>query len=143
MEQAGYSQRRACGLVGMKPKTFCYASRWADDMEVRQRLRALAAERRLHGEGVRLNHKRLFRFYRQERLGVRKRGGRKRALGTRSSMALLEVPNQRWSLDFVSDTFNDGRRFQALTVVNDFIRECLGPACARSNRMWRRGRVGP
>jgi hypothetical protein len=50
--------------------------------------------RRLHillrREGLRLNHKRLFRLYREERLGVRKRGGRKRALGTRSAMALSQ-----------------------------------------------------
>ena len=51
-------------------------------------------------EGMRLNHKKLFRLYRQEKLGVRKRGGRKRALGTRSPMVLPEAPNQRWSLDF-------------------------------------------
>ena len=86
MEQRGYSQRRACGLVGMEPKTFRYARRRPDDTEVRQRLRALAAERRRFGyrrlhillarEGVRLNHKRLFRLYRQEKLGVRKRDKR-------------------------------------------------------------------
>jgi putative transposase len=85
--------------------------------------------RRLHillaREGVRLNHKRLFRLYRQEKLGVRKRGGRKRALGTRSPMVLPEAPNQRWSPDFVSDTFNSGRRFRVLAVVDDFTRECL------------------
>ena len=119
----------------MEPKTFRYTSRRRDDTEFRQRLRALAAKRRRFGyrrlhillarEGVRLNHKRLFRLYRQEKLGVRKRGGRKRALGTRSPMVLPEAPNQRWSLDFVSDTLNSGRRFRVLAVVDDFTRECL------------------
>ena len=135
MEQKGYSQRRACGLVGMEPKTFRYASRRPDDAETRQRLRALAGERRRFGyrrlhvllarEGIALNHKRLFRLYRQEKLGVRKRGGRKRALGTRSPIVLPKAPNQRWSLDFVSDAFDNGRRFRVLTVVDDFTRECL------------------
>ena len=134
--EKGYSQRRACGLVGMEPKTFRYASRRPDDTEVRQRLRVLAAERRRFGyrrlhillarEGIRLNHKKLFRLYRQEKLGVRKRGGRKRALGTRSPMVLPGAPNQRWSLDFVSDALNSGCRFRVLTVVDDFTRECLG-----------------
>jgi putative transposase len=73
-----------------------------------------------------LNHKRLFRIYREERLGVRKRGGRKRALGTRSPMTLPEAVNQRWSLDFVSDALGNGRRFWVLAVVDDFTRECLG-----------------
>ena len=56
---------------------------------------------------------------------MRRRGGRKRALGTRSPIILPEGPNQRWSLDFVSDAFVDGRRFRILCVVDDFTRECL------------------
>ena len=73
-----------------------------------------------------LNHKKLFRLYREERLGVRRRGGRRRALGMRSPMALPEAVNQRWSLDFVSDALSSGRRFRVLAVVDDFTRECLG-----------------
>ena len=71
-----------------------------------QRLRELAAQRRRFGyrrlhillrrEGMMLNHKKLYRLYREERLTVRKRGGRKRALGTRAPMALPQGPNQRW-----------------------------------------------
>ena len=76
-------------------------------------------------EGVQLNHKRLFRLYREEKLGVRKRGGRKRALGTCSPMTLPEAANQRWSLDFVSDALSNERRFRVLAVVDDFTRECL------------------
>ncbi len=56
---------------------------------------------------------------------MRRRGGRKRALGTRAPMMLPDGPNQRWSLDFVSDTLSDGRRFRVLCVVDDFTRECL------------------
>jgi len=55
----------------------------------------------------------------------RRRGGRKRALGTRRPMAIPQGPNQRWSLDFLSDSFTDGRRFRILAVVDDFTRECL------------------
>ena len=71
------------------------------------------------------NHKKLFRIYREERLVVRKRGGRKRALGMRAPAAVPQGQNQRWSLDFVSDTFADGRRFRILAIVDDFTRECL------------------
>lgn len=49
-----------------------------------------------------------------------------RALGARSPMLLPQGPNQRWSLDFVSDALNDGRRFRILCVDDDFTRECLG-----------------
>ena len=78
----------------------------------------------LDTENARL--KKLRRLYKEERLQVRRRGGRKRALGTRSSMVLPSGPNQRWSLDFVSDVFDDSRRFCILCVVDDFTRECLG-----------------
>jgi putative transposase len=135
MEEKSYSQRRACGLIGLAPKTYRYASRRSDDLEVRARLKALAGERRRFGyrrlhillrrEGIMLNHKKLFRLYREERLTVRRRGGRKRALGSRSPMAMPQGKNQRWSLDFVSDTLDSGRRFRILVVVDDFTRECL------------------
>ena len=135
MQQKGYSQRRACGLIGLHPKTYRYASRRSDDLEVRARLKTLAAERRRFGyrrlhillrrEGIMLNHKKLFRLYREERLTVRRRGGRKRAIGTRAPMAMPQGANQRWSLDFVSDMLADGRRFRVLVVVDDFTRECL------------------
>ncbi len=71
-------------------------------------------------ESMWLNHKRCFRIYREERLDIRKRGGRKRALGTRSPMGLPDAPNQRWSLDFVSDALSGGRRFRVLVVLDDF-----------------------
>ncbi len=98
-------------------------------------MKAIAHERRRFGyrrihvllrrEGLRINHKRLFRLYREEKLTVRKRGGRKRAIGTRAPMLVPRMPNERWSLDFVSDQFTDGRRFRVLTVVDDCTRECL------------------
>ena len=61
-----------------------------------------------------MNHKRLYRLYREERLMVRRRGRRKRALGTRAPILLPHAINQRWSLDFVSDTLSDRRRFRIL-----------------------------
>lgn len=102
---------------------------------LRERLKELVKARRRFGyrrlhvflrrEGHEVNHKRLFRVYREERLHVRRRGGRKRAMGTRAPMVLPLMPNQRWSLDFVSDQLTDGRRFRILTVVEDCTRECL------------------
>jgi putative transposase len=135
IQEKSCSQRRACRLIGLAPKTYRYASRRPDDAELRARLIALASERRRFGyrrlhlllkrEGLVANHKKLFRLYREERLGVRRRGARKRALGTRAPMALPQGPNQRWSLDFVADQLVDGRRFRVLVVVDHFTRECL------------------
>ena len=102
---------------------------------MRQRLKELALERRRFGyrrlhillrrEGIMLKRKKLYRLYREERLTVRKRGGRKRALGTRAPMAMPQGANQRWSLDFVSDALASSRKFRILAVVDDFSRECL------------------
>lgn len=129
------SQRRACRAIGVDRSSMRYRSSRPEDGAVRTRLRELAAIRRRFGyrrlgillrrEGVRMNHKKLRRLYAEERLQVRRRGGRKRALGTRAPMAVPQAPNQRWSLDFVSDALADGRRFRILTVVDDFTRECL------------------
>ncbi|GAC89534.1 transposase IS3 [Gluconobacter thailandicus F149-1 = NBRC 100600] len=135
LAERDYSQRRACRLIGINPKTWRDASRRLAGEAARMRLRTLTAERRRFGyrrlqilldrEGVAMNHKKLFRLYREEGLSVRKCGGRKRATGTRSPMMLPDGPNQRWSLDFVSDVLNNGRRFRVLTVVDDYTRKCL------------------
>jgi putative transposase len=129
------SQRRACQVVEADRTSMRYCSIRPDDAALRARLRALAAERRRFGyrrllillrrEGLGMNHKKLRRLYREERLQVRRRGGRKRALGTRAPLALPQGPNQRWSLDFLSDQLADSRRFRILAVVDDFTRECL------------------
>lgn len=76
-------------------------------------------------EGIVMNHKKLLRLYREENLRVRRRRGRKRAVGTRAPMTVPQGANQRWSLDFVSDTLSCGRRIRILAVVDDFTRENL------------------
>ena len=135
ISQKSYTQRKACDLVGLEPKTYRYQSRKPEDAALRKRLRELASERRRFGyrrlhlllerEGIIMNWKKLYRLYREEELTVRKRGGRKRALGTRAPMAVPQEANQRWSLDFVSDALGDGRKFRVLCVIDDFSRECL------------------
>lgn len=129
------SQRRACRTIGADRTSMRYRSIRPDDAVLRGRLRELASQRRRFGyrrllimlrrEGTQVNHKKLRRLYREERLQVRRRAGRKRALGTRAPMAIPQGPNQRWSLDFVSDQLGDSRRFRILAVVDDFTRECL------------------
>ena len=129
------SQRRACKAIGADRGSVRYRSRRPDDRTIRERLRELAASRRRFGyrrlhillrrEGIRMNHKKLRRLYAEERLQVRRRAGRKRALGARAPLAVPQGANQRWSLDFVHDTTTDGRRFRILAVVDDFTRECL------------------
>ena len=131
----GVSERRACSIIGCQRMSVRYRSRRPDDAALRERMRALAHERRRFGyrrlhvllkrEGHVVNHKKLFRLYREERLMVRKRGGRKRALGTRAPLMVPQIANDRWSLDFLSDQMTSGQRFRILAVVDDCTRECL------------------
>jgi putative transposase len=98
MERHGLSQRHACRLVGIDRATLRYQCKRADDSTLRQRLRELAAERRRFGyrrlgwmltrRGHSMNHKKLYRLYREEKLSLRRRGHRKRAVGTRIPMRL-------------------------------------------------------
>jgi putative transposase len=112
-----------------------YRSRRADDGPLRERLRALATLRRRFGyrrlgwlldrEGTKVNLKKVYRLYREEGLAVKRRRGRRRAIGTRAPLVVPRELNQRWSLDFVSDQLGNGRRFRLLNVIDDFNSECL------------------
>src|SRR4051794_8976317 len=129
------SERRACLVIGTDRASVRYRAVRPEDGVLRERLKALAQQRRRFGyrrlyvllrrEGQLVNKKRVQRLYREERLTVRRRGGRKRALGTRRPLEVPVTPNQRWSLDFIHDQLTDGRRFRILAVVDDCTRQCL------------------
>lgn len=122
-------------MAGIDPRVYRRPPQRSEDVDLRARLKDLSSERRRFGyrrlhvllrrEGWQVNWKKLYRIYKEEGLTVRKRGGRKRALGTRAPMAIPQGPNQRWSLDFVVDSLSCGRRFRILNVIDDFSRECL------------------
>ncbi len=131
------SERRACHVVGADRSSMRYRSRRPPDLRLRERLRALAHERRRFGyrrlfillrrEGETAGRNRIYRLYREEGLSVRKRRARRRkAVGERASILVEARPNARWSLDFVHDQMTDGRRFRILNIVDDVTRECLG-----------------
>ena len=129
------SQRRACVLIGVDPKTV-RREHPPDNPEIRLEMHKIAEKRRRFGyrrigvllerKGMVMNHKKLYRLYREEGLSVRRRRGRKRARGSRSPMPEALRPNRRWSMDFVSDAFGASRRFRILAVNDDCCRENLG-----------------
>lgn len=131
----GLSQRRACGLIEITRRSFRHATRPDRNRELRQRLRALAEERRRWGcpmlfqmirrEGWRVNHKRVERLYREEGLSLRQRRRRKRLSHLRVIRQAPGAANQAWALDFVHDRLLDGRSFRALTVIDEWSRESL------------------
>jgi putative transposase len=129
------ASRRACSVLSVDRSSMRYRSIRPDDAHIREAMKTVVSERRRFGyrrihvmlerQGLVMNLKKLRRLYREEKLTVCKRGGRKGALGSRRPLVLPSRPNEPWSLDFVSDAFTDGRRFRILTVVDDFMRECL------------------
>lgn len=134
MERCGISQRRACRLIRLHRSVGRYIRRKQEEV-LREKIISLAYQRKRFGyrrigmllrqEGMKVNHKRVYRLYRESGLKVLKRSGRKRAVGSRLPIQVLHRPNARWSLDFVSDALASGRRIRILTIVDDFTRECL------------------
>ena len=135
-EQFQMSERRACSVIDADRKMIRYQSRRPPETQLREQLRSLANERRRFGyrrlfillrrEGEASGINRIYRLYREEGLGVRKRKGRKRALGLRAPILVEARPNARWSLDFVHDQMANGRRFRVLNITDDVTHECLG-----------------
>jgi len=135
MEHHAMSERRATGLLNVDRSAVRYVRKGKDDTAERSLLKQLAAERRRFGyrrlremarrRGVVMNLKKVWRLYREEGLKVRRRGGRKRAIGTRAPLQKAQAPNAIWVLDFVSDCLDDGRRFRVFNVEDQFTRAGL------------------
>lgn len=131
---AGLSERRACRFFGHAPSSQRYRSRRPAETELRARLRELAVERvrwgyrRLHvllkREGRAVNHKRVYRVYREEGLAVRRRK-RKRVAVARQPQPRPTRINECWGMDFMSDVLAGGRRYRILNVVEALSREGL------------------
>jgi putative transposase len=132
MAGAKISERQACRYLGFARSSQRYRSRRPPRTELRERLHTLAVQRPRWGyrrlyrllrrEGWTVNRKLVQRVDREEGLAVRRRK-RKRVAAVRAPMSIPTGRNQRWSMDFVSDALGDGRRFRALTIVDDFTRE--------------------
>jgi len=131
----GLSQRRACGLLEITRRSLRRAPTPDRNQDLRQRLRALAEERRRWGcpllyqmlrrEGWQVNHKRVARLYREEGLSLRRRRRRKRLSHLRVVRQPPVAANQAWALDFVHDRLFDGRGFRALAIIDEWSRESL------------------
>ncbi len=127
------SERRACRAMSFPRSTIRYERRSEKDEGVRHRLKELAAKRRRFGsprltvmlrrEGFKINHKRVERIYAEEGLQVKKRKKRRQTAALRIVIPTPTKPNKRWSMDFVSDSLSNGRKFRCLTIVDDFSRE--------------------
>jgi putative transposase len=137
------SERRACRVIGFCRTSHRYRSHRRDDRAQRLRIVEIAETRVRYGyrrahvflrrEGWRVNHKRTYRIYCQEGLHLRRERPRRHVTGSRR-MARPEVNrlNACWSMDFVVDNLFDGHRFRALTIVDNYSRECLAIEAGQS-----------
>jgi len=136
IQEYGISQRRACKLTGVNRATARYTPDKNTDDALQRSIKEIALEKRRFGyrrihmilkrRGEKVNHKKVFRIYQELGLKVLKRGGRKRALGVRKTREKADRINQRWALDFVSDSLVTGRKIRMLTVIDEYSRKCLG-----------------
>ena len=135
-EKTPISERRAYRLVGISRSVLAYQPQCdPGNTRLSARIGELAAERRRFGyrrihallrrEGVRANHKRVYRLYRAAGLAVQRRRKRRRTMLERQPLLLPQAPNQVWSMDFVMDALDSGRRLKCLTLVDDFTKEAI------------------
>jgi len=113
-----------------------YRSVAADQTPLRNRIKEIAAARVRYGykrihvvlrrEGWRINHKRVYRLYKQDGLSLfERRPRRHRSASQRLPPRATQAINECWAMDFVSDQLYDGRKLRALTLVDVHTRECL------------------
>ena len=141
-QQHNISQRRACILVGCNRKSARHVSVRGDDMALREAMTQLAEQklawgyRMLHGalrlDGWMLNHKKAYRIYREEKLGLKRRSKRRLKCERRGVSQPVTAPGQRWSMDFIHDRLSDGRSFRTLNLTDAFTRQCLYQAMPRT-----------
>jgi putative transposase len=127
------SERQACWLTGMGRSSYRYQAQRREDAKLRERLRELAGERRRFGyrrltvmlrrEEWAVNHKRVYRLYREEGLIVRRRQRKRLKAGARRPLALPTEANQLWTMDFTHDQLASGRKFRTLNLMDGYTRE--------------------
>jgi putative transposase len=132
----GLSERQSCQLVGIDRNTHRLQTETNKDTELKQHIEQLAKEKPRYGykrltllirnEGYIVNHKRIYRIYRELNLAVKAKRRKKLKTCARGSIVLLATaPNQIWSMDYQSDQLASGRRFRCLNLVDNYTRECL------------------
>jgi putative transposase len=136
VEEHQLSERRACSLVGLSRDSYRnppqpdqltreLGERIVDIAHVRRRFGYRRIHDLLRSEFPGVNHKRVYRLYKNANLAVRRRKKVKRPPNERVPLQIARKVNDVWSMDFVSDSLSNGRRIKCLTVADDFSHECV------------------
>ena len=133
--EKGLSVRQACRIVSLPRSQVSYKRKTRDDSSLIEALHDLVARHptigfwkcyyRLRRKGIDCNHKRLYRVYRMLNLNVRRKIKRRLPPRIKQPLIVPESINQAWSMDFMSDSLVDGRRFRLLNIIDDYNRESL------------------
>ena len=140
MTKHNLSQRRACRIFDQYVSTQRYEKKQSEfEHQVRQRTIELASRYGRYGyrrvtallnrEGFNVNHKRVYRIWRQEGLKVPEKQPKRSRLWLNDGSCIRHRPvfkNHVWSYDFVMCRTEDGRAFRILNVIDEFTRECVG-----------------
>ena len=128
------SVRRACELIGLHRSIWYYQSK-KDDKEVEDKLAELAEMLptkgfdeyygRIRQEGLKWNYKRVRRVYRKMRLNLRRKYKKRLPQRVKEPLEVPSHVNHNWSMDFMSDALEDGRKIRVLIILDDFNREVL------------------
>jgi putative transposase len=133
-EEGKLSERHACGLVSIARGSVRYERRQRDDRALRVRMKELAAKRPRFGyrekkeDGTmrwQVNHKRVYRLYREEGLAMRRKAKKRLRSEARTAVDLPTQANQVWTMDFTHDSMAQGRKFRTLNLMDGYSREAL------------------
>lgn len=135
ISEHGISQRQACKTVGLPRSTVQYRAKPKQDDHLIDELNSLVTKHpaigfwqsyhRIRNKGLSWNHKRVYRVYTELRLNIRRRSKKRLPARVKQALYQPEVNNEVWSIDFMSDTLWDGRRYRLLNIVDDYNRELL------------------
>ena len=135
LEKHQISQRRACQVLNLSRSTYQYKKKPKQDEDVINQLDSLVEKHpsigfwkcfyRIRRKGFEWNHKRVYRVYTGMNLNIRRRAKKRLPARVKQQLFQPEKINQVWSIDFMSDSLWDGRRFRLLNIIDDFNREVL------------------
>jgi putative transposase len=130
------SINRACRLLNISRSVYHYEAKLADDEEIREALQGLSEKHCRYGflkmfnkirqRGYHWNHKRVYRVYCEMRLNLRRKPKKRLPKRTKISLVQPERLNMNWSMDFMSDSLVNGKRFRTVNVIDECNREVLG-----------------
>lgn len=137
MKSLGLSERRSCKLAGVNRSTCRYRKKRRDDDQIRKKIKELAVRHPRFGtpritvfirkEFGMVNHKKVERIYSEEGLQLPRKRKKRRYMFYRKTLKGFPTrPNERWSLDFMTDSTSSGRKFRVLNIVDDYTREYVG-----------------